>query len=91
MLEGMLINWIAFQAWFIALITCRSSARNCYNSKKAKIWFKYNTLRLKNNESYVILFISSYNIIVTGHNFCYNVVKFEIERHCKNYIGSPTT
>ena len=61
--------------WFIALITCRSIARNCYNSKEAKIWFKYNTLRLKNDESYVILFISPYNIIVTRHNFRYNVVK----------------
>ena len=29
-----------------------------------------NTLRLKNDESYVILFISPHIILVTKHNFC---------------------
>jgi hypothetical protein len=43
-------------------MTYTSSARTVTHAKNAKIWFKSNTLRLKNDESYLILFISPYNI-----------------------------
>jgi hypothetical protein len=59
---------------FNHMSTCRSSARNCYNSKKAKIRFKSNTLRLKNDAIVMQYYLFPHIILVTRHNFCYNVV-----------------